>query len=88
MYPPVRAQNTEITEKLKKIRAENVSRETFSALSCGHLSKSTHCEEAMRGRIASPSAMANAYHTPLHNQSVDNIWTGSRRFIDTLQNEV
>ena len=25
--------------------------------------------EAMRGRIASPSAMANAYHKPLHNQS-------------------
>ena len=40
----------------------------------------------MRGRIASPSAMANAYHTSLHNQSLDNIWTGTLQFTDTLQN--
>ena len=29
VHPPIRAANTEITEKYKKIRAENVSRETF-----------------------------------------------------------
>ena len=57
----------------KKIRAENVSRETFSALSCGHLSKSTHHKGAMRGRIASPSAIVNIYYEALHNDWLHNI---------------
>ena len=54
----------------KKIKAENVSRETFHALSCGYLSKSTHHKEAMRRRIASPSAIANVL---LHNDWLHNI---------------
>ena len=50
------------TWKKQKIRAENVSRETFFA----------NHRKAMRGRIVSPSAMTNAYNT--YHEALRNDW--------------
>ncbi len=43
------------------------------APNCGHLSEPAHYRKTMKGRIASQSAMTNAYDKPLHNNSSHNI---------------
>ena len=84
LYPPVRAQNTEITEKKKKIGAKNVSRETFSALNCDTCPNHRTIKKRWLG-VSPTHLFGLMLHKSLHYQPLNNIWTGIQQFTDSLQ---